>query len=266
MRNQLPSLVSLVLIAGCEEHGSDPYDPGPTQVSISVTARNQIAGVQKLTLMVSPSNLMDDCENSDPRFKDGCVSGQSNIRIFTDRDGVNSPMKSPGAPCPGTNAAPTDMRCWAAENDLTLLDTLGPDTLPTAYIARDNELSAYSVYKYRAFSSVLLNPWAIAGERDSYVWLSDGRECEIEPLFPRPAEDNVFWGPLPDWISIGVFPLTDFSIRPGERWHIELVVELGPIDPALCDANRPLHITPISATAVLLENCPQRRNGSCVAL
>jgi hypothetical protein len=244
MRNHLALVVALALAPGCDNR-PQPDDTGPAYLSISVNARNEIPGVQKLTLMVHPSHLMEDCERTAAEYRSTCVQGVSNFRFITDREGTHNVVKLPGAPCPGTTAAPNDYRCWASEKDLTLLDTLAGIPLPTAYITIADPIEpALLPDDGRAFSSVLFNTWGFPEDRDSYIWLSDGRECEVQPVFPP--------GDLPTQVGSGSFPLVDFSIRRGERWLIKLVVDLGMIDPELCATNQQLRITPVSATAELL--------------
>lgn len=202
------SVLSFVLIAGCNDDDRDKpvEEPRDAQLSVSVHSRHGITNVRKLVLNITPIYLYQ--------------SDGSGMRLLSDESGQNMISE-------GNNP----------QRNITIIDTLESNPLRAVNIAVHATIPPASQGQQ---SHLWFQAWSMDGVRDSYVELDDGRYCDVNLILtgdhdPRTTGDQ--------YLS---YPLSGLTIGSGERWRIDLQIDpsMTSFNPANCASTTDLYLWP----------------------
>lgn len=230
-----------LFLCGCNG-GNDEV---PTvRVSVFFQARATIPNVQMLEVRVSPLLMFLDCAADPTRCGDHYV-------LMTD-DRMQDTSHAPNADLCRT--------VWVYEQGKEPRRTTVCDDY-VKYMGLTNTTIANPLYPtpfgrnldvpteyWRKYSHIQFSTQAAPNVGGSYVHLLDGRECEVNIVFPNDLDPN-------DAGHYAEFDFEDFTIHGGDRWEIMLTVDFAGtvIDPELCAVRaQDVFISPVSVAVTRL--------------
>lgn len=216
------------LVSACGDGGHNAIVPS-ANVSMFMQSTAPIDNVEQLTLQIEPATMHVACTGgvACPYYAfiaDNESNNRSHPSSSTDlcRDVVKGYV----------NGLPIyERQCDALVEDITIIKTsITKQPLGPTPIVRDVNVPEEFL---RTFSHIELRTRSTANVRDSYVHLDDGRECEINIVFPVDA----------------TFPLQNFAISNRDDLNITLMLDFSGtvIDPTRCEAPQDVYIRPVRA-------------------
>jgi hypothetical protein len=212
-------------VSGCDGHNN--LVPS-ANVSVFVQSSAPIDNVQDLTLQIEPALMYVECSTG------GCPY----YALIADDDSVDRSYASTDTDiCRDVvtgsvnGVATIERRCDTPVKTLRVIDmSITSAPLGPAPIVRHGRVPETFLRRY---SGVQLQVQSTVNVRDSYVHLADGRECEINVVFPEGA----------------LFPLNNFTISNRDEWNITLMLDFTGtvIDPTRCETPQDVYIRPTTA-------------------
>jgi hypothetical protein len=239
MNIQIVGPIGLTVLfgSGCGDGGLQDHNaivPSAT-VSIYIEPSAPIDNVQQLDVQFLPALMYVDCSTGDCPYYALISDDDSADRSYASTEDICRSVYVTTPPSDLTEAERanwqphSEQRCDTPEKRIRIVDMLTTHPLWPAPLVTNARIPEAFL---RRVSHIQMQTRSNVNVRDSYVHLYDGRECEINVVFPNGAE----------------FMLTNFAISNRDKLRITMTIDIsGTIDPTRCAAPQDLFVNPVRA-------------------